>query len=189
MGRRSDGRELILESAAHLFRRSGYTATTVSDITAHSGTQRGSLTYFFPGGKVQIAVEVATRMLVYNLQVMDEIAVATTTPAQFIQRYLDRFRRDFIASEFQAGCPCVPIALELARSGEEIRDRTLRFFTEWPDALAKHLQAKGLARKRAGEVALLVVAAIEGALVIAKVRETPEVFTATARQLSALVSA
>ena len=51
------GRQLILDTAARLFRQEGYAATSVRDIAGECGMQAGSLYYHFPS-KDEIIAEV-----------------------------------------------------------------------------------------------------------------------------------
>jgi TetR/AcrR family transcriptional repressor of lmrAB and yxaGH operons len=128
-------------------------------------------------------------MLEQNLRTMNEIADATATAPEFLTRYLDALSSDLVDSEYQAGCPCVPIATELARSSPAVDSRTQRFFTEWPQELARHLEEKGVPAERAHDVALLAVAAIEEGvtgLVLGKARRSAEPMSAIARQLAVL---
>ncbi|MDI5790417.1 helix-turn-helix domain containing protein [Bacillus licheniformis] len=46
-----------MRTASRLFRKQGYHATGLSQITAESGAPRGSLYYYFPGGKEELAQE------------------------------------------------------------------------------------------------------------------------------------
>jgi transcriptional regulator LmrA/YxaF-like protein len=127
-------------------------------------------------------------MLIGNIEQMAAIAARTTTPAQFLAAYLDDLRKEFASSDFEAGCPCAPIAIELAHANDAVRAQTERFFTQWPAELAKCLQNKGLSAESARELALLTVSAIEGALVISRSRRSVEVFRVVARQLVSLAA-
>ena len=46
----------ILITAAKLFQQQGYHATGLNQIVAESGAPKGSLYYYFPGGKEELAV-------------------------------------------------------------------------------------------------------------------------------------
>ena len=50
-------RAKILEMAARLFQSQGYSATTMSQVLQESGAPKGSLYYYFPQGKEQLAIE------------------------------------------------------------------------------------------------------------------------------------
>jgi AcrR family transcriptional regulator len=50
-------RERTVRSAALLFRERGVGGTGLRDVVEHAGAPRGSLQYYFPGGKEQLLVE------------------------------------------------------------------------------------------------------------------------------------
>src|SRR6478736_2456380 len=53
----TNSKEKILSAAAKLFRKKGYHATSLSQITKESSAPRGSIYYYFPDGKQQLAKE------------------------------------------------------------------------------------------------------------------------------------
>jgi len=59
--RGSDVRERMLDSTTTLIRQRGASATSLDDILAHSGAPRGSLYYYFPGGRTQLIEETVER--------------------------------------------------------------------------------------------------------------------------------
>lgn len=53
---KNDNRQNIVEQATLLFRKKGYTATSINDITGACGVTKGALYYHFPN-KEQLALE------------------------------------------------------------------------------------------------------------------------------------
>nr|WP_243763813.1 helix-turn-helix domain-containing protein [Bacillus sp. XF8] len=47
-------KEKLLNAASKLFRKQGYHATSLSQITKESNALRGSIYYYFPEGKEQL---------------------------------------------------------------------------------------------------------------------------------------
>lgn len=58
MKEKTSDRDNILRTASRLFRKQGYHATGLNQITAESGAPRGSLYYYFPGGKEELAARI-----------------------------------------------------------------------------------------------------------------------------------
>jgi TetR/AcrR family transcriptional repressor of lmrAB and yxaGH operons len=167
---RSDARERMIQSAALLFRRQGIEGTSFADVLEHSGAPRGSIYHHFPGGKSQLAEE-ATRYagdfiaagLVMALADDDPLAAIRT----FTRTWLDVLR----GTDFAAGCPVVAAAVE----GDRIpgaRDAAGAAFARWEDLLTSAIERKGMSADRARSVASLVVAAIEGAIVMARAQRS-----------------
>src|SRR5262249_43210887 len=59
--RRSDARKRMLDAASTLVRERGASATSLDDILAHSQAPRGSVYYYFPGGRTQLIEEALER--------------------------------------------------------------------------------------------------------------------------------
>src|ERR1700754_4254703 len=59
MPKRSDSKDRMIAAARRLFRQHGYFGTALSDVVAESSAPRGSLYFHFPGGKEELATEVA----------------------------------------------------------------------------------------------------------------------------------
>ena len=54
---KGNSRKKILETAASLFKTQGYHATGLSQIIKESGSPKGSIYHYFPGGKEELAIE------------------------------------------------------------------------------------------------------------------------------------
>ena len=87
MGRTSDAKARLLESAMELMYARGYTAVGVQEICEHAGVNKGSFYYFFPS-KRTLALEVIDA---YGQHVRDmwQDAMAADGPLlERLQRYL-----------------------------------------------------------------------------------------------------
>jgi hypothetical protein len=93
--------------------------------------------------------------------------------------------------DFTAGCPVVAAAVEGDRT-PGARDAAGAAFARWEDLIAGAVERRGLAPGRARSVATLVVAAIEGGIVIARAQRSTEPLERVAaeveRQVAGLVS-
>ena len=57
----STAREKILQTASELMEKQGYHGTGLNEIIQRSGAPKGSLYYYFPEGKEQLASETILR--------------------------------------------------------------------------------------------------------------------------------
>jgi AcrR family transcriptional regulator len=161
----------MIRSAAVLFRKQGIEGTSFSDVLEHSGAPRGSIYHHFPRGKAQLAEE-ATRYagdfiaagLVGALAEDDDPVAAIRA---FTSSWLDVLRR----TKFTAGCPVVAAAMEGDRS-PGARDAAAAAFGSWEDLLADAIERRGLPGDRARSIASLVVASIEGAIVMSRAQRS-----------------
>jgi AcrR family transcriptional regulator len=181
-----DPRERMIQSAALLFRRQGIEGTSFSDVLAHSRAPRGSIYHHFPGGKAELAEE-ATRYAGDFIASGLVAALGDDDPVAAIQAFtaswLDVLRR----GGFTAGCPVVAAAVEGDRT-PGARDAAGDAFGRWEDLIAGAVERRGIARDRARSVATLVIAAIEGGIVVARAQRSTQPLERVAGEVEQLVA-
>lgn len=185
MPKKSTARDDMLRSAALLFREKGVEATSVSDVIEHARAPRGSIYHHFPRGRLQL-VEEATRMAGAALGSMISAGLAAEGPTSTVRAIIAGFRDQLIVTDFAAGCPVAPIAIEgphtpsaLAVAGES--------FTSWEDTIAASLWQNGVAQERARSMATMAIAAIEGALLVCKAQRTTRALDRVEAELSIML--
>lgn len=173
----------MTQTAADLFRRRGYDGTGINLILRESGAPAGSLYFHFPGGKAELASEAVSaagreigRGIEYLLETSED-------PAEAIGRVLDFLATDLRTSDFEHGCPVGTVALDVASEAEPVRLSCRAAFDEWAEIVATHLHAAGWDMASAQADALVVVALIEGALLLARARRDTEPLEAVARHV------
>ncbi len=159
----------MVVSASRLFRKQGYAATGLSQIVARSGAPKGSIYHYFPQGKLSIAAEAVAysgekvRSTLYQLQQQ------AASPGDLIGRYAGLMADWMARSGFQDGCPITTVLLETVPQSETVRVAGAAAFDSWVAVLAESLSRAGLAPGRAQRLAAMSMAALEGALVQARV--------------------
>jgi AcrR family transcriptional regulator len=164
----SDSRNRMIESAALLFREHGYSGTGFRDVIEHSGAPRGSIYHHFPGGKEQLAADT----VVWAAGVIGrriERAAQSGDPIAALGIFVDAWREVLEDSNFRAGCPIVAVAAE-ADTGSTATAAAAAAFTRWQDLIARALLDAGVSRTDARRLATLVVAGIEGAILLCRAR-------------------
>jgi AcrR family transcriptional regulator len=183
---RSDARQRMIESAALLMRERGVEATSFSELLERSGAPRGSIYHHFPGGKAQL-VEEATRYAGDFIAAGLAAALARDDPVAAIHGFAQVWRRTLQDSDFGAGCPVVAATLEGERS-PAARDAAGAAFGRWQGLLADAFDRCGVPPERSGSLATLAVAAIEGAVVLARAQRSTEPLEQVADELEQLVA-
>lgn len=179
-------RNAIVQSAAALFRRNGYSATGLADIVERSGAPKGSLYHYFPGGKGQIgeaAVASAGELVRRTLATIgQETADAPALIAEYV-RWLEIWMEQ---SGWRDGCPITTVLLETAASDDAIRAAGRAAFAGWVEVVARKLEGDGVAPDRAVELAGFAISALEGSLVQARVEQDPAPIRTAGRVLGLL---
>ncbi|MFG1934257.1 TetR/AcrR family transcriptional regulator [Mycobacterium sp. NPDC048908] len=158
----------MIQSAALLFRENGYSGTGFRDVIQHSGAPRGSIYHHFRGGKEQLAAETvgwASSVIEKRLT----RATETGDPIVALSIFVDAWREVLEDSNFRAGCPVVAVAAE-ADAGTKATAAAAAAFARWQDLIAHALLGTGVGRTDARRLATLVVAGIEGAILMCRAR-------------------
>jgi TetR/AcrR family transcriptional repressor of lmrAB and yxaGH operons len=164
----------LVRTAMRLFRQKGYAATGLQEILTESGAPRGSLYHYFPEGKeslgeaaVVLAGEMVTKML-------EELADKHNTPADFVNAYCAQMAEWMTESDFSSGCHIATTVLETTPSSELITRAGVQAFDSWLLVISTVFVRDGLPESQAKSKAELLISAIEGSLILARVRQSNE---------------
>ncbi|HWA62152.1 MAG TPA: TetR/AcrR family transcriptional regulator [Caulobacteraceae bacterium] len=182
-------RDAIVRAAVKLFRRQGYNGAGLADIVAESGAPKGSLYHYFPAGKAQIG-EAAVRLAGAGAaETLETLARESPTAGGAVRGYAERLAGWLAQSDFFDGSPIMTTLLEMAPADAGITAAGREAFDRWRAILAGRMSADGIAMARAEALADFAIAAIEGALIQARVRQSAEPLMAAGRELERLVDA
>ena len=179
MAKRGETRERLLRTAATLFRQQGYHATGLNQVVADGRAPKGSLYFHFPGGKEQLAVESVALSA-------GEIRVRMQG-APDLETALEHLATRLVASDFKDGCPVATVALDAAGESEQIREACATAYGSWQEVLVNFLVRQGIHTDRAPGLAITVLAAIEGALLLAKTQRDVAPLRQVAADLRVLI--
>jgi AcrR family transcriptional regulator len=175
----------MIQSAALLMRERGVEATSFSEVLAHSGAPRGSIYHHFPGGKAQL-IEEATRFAGEFTTAGLAAALRDSDPIAPVHAFLASWRQILKQSDFGAGCPIVAAALEGERA-PAVREAAATAFVRWEELLAAALEPH--APGRGHSLATLIIASIEGAVVLARAERSAAPLERVADEHERLITA
>jgi TetR/AcrR family transcriptional regulator, lmrAB and yxaGH operons repressor len=180
-------RHSILAAAARLFRQQGYAGTGLSDILEASGAPKGSLYHYFPGGKAEIgaaAVAYAGGLVTSSLAAL---ADAHASPAALLRAYAAMLAEWMTQSGWRAGCPIATVLLETAPGEAAITAAGTAALASWRDVFTQALTASGVPAERASGLASMTIAAMEGALLLARVEQSADPILTTADEIARML--
>ena len=183
-------RERTVRSAALLFRERGVGRTGLRDVVEHAGAPRGSLQYYFPGGKEQLLAEAMKWMAERAARPLRTALTADEppTPRAVVRDLLDRFRELLTVTEFRGGCPIVAGVADASWDSPTVTDAAREAFAVWLAPLQEALVRGGVPVERAARLALLVVSAAEGAVVLSRARRDLSALDAVQEELDLLLT-
>jgi TetR/AcrR family transcriptional regulator, lmrAB and yxaGH operons repressor len=183
-----DSRHRMLNSAAELFQRNGYHATSWRQIVDHGGAPWGSINFLFPKGKTQLGVEAIAVSAHEVERRVRQVFFDPTDATRCLIAFVDQAAAMLEQSEYERGCPVATVALELAHGTPAIREACIEAFDSWQGTLVE-LLAPQLGQERAANMARLFLNVYEGALLQARTRQTTEPLADLSAQLPLLVKA
>lgn len=170
----------IRDAGFRLFRSNGFHNTSMNDIVEYTGVKKGNL-YFHYGSKEDLALEVlkegAER---YDRYIASRISGTTTE--QKLHNIIDAiFEYNTQPGPFH-GCIFGNMALETGGSGTVLERFVRELFSGWEHMLEKHI-IKGIGcgdfkpREEPLVLARVILAAIEGGIMLTKISGSFEHFT------------
>ena len=168
----ADTRERIIESAAQLFWRQGYTGTGVKQVVADAGAPFASLYHFFPGGKEQLGAEVVRWSGRHYAAVVAATLTGRGDPARIVERSFAEAAKTLVATGYADACPIATVALEVSSSSDVLREACAEVFESWVSGLAAWFEMKDVPAVRARELALTFLMLLEGAFILCRAGRT-----------------
>lgn len=168
-----------IAAVAEVFREHGYAGSSLTTITQRTGLGKGSLYHFFPNGKQEMAEAVLEDVSRWFEEHVFSALRDTEAPARGIEQMFEAVDRYFLSGERI----CLLGAFALWDGPEPFEGVINRYFSTWTEALAEALLRTGFTAPKATEMAEEVVIGIQGALVLARSRQDPQVFTRTLQRL------
>lgn len=170
-------RNFIVEKTAPIFNMKGYAGTSLNDITAATGLTKGSIY-----GNFANKDEVALAAFDYNLnnvvsKVDAEINRQKDTKDKLLV-YINIYQNFISGTVSEGGCPILNTAIDADDTHPALRERAVKAVLGWKNRIVKLVDA-GITAKEINadhnpeQVALTVIAIIEGGIMISRLTAKP----------------
>lgn len=177
MASKESARDKILEAATVLFHLKGYHATGLSEILKESGAPKGSLYYYFPNGKEQLAIEAIHLSAKTISTAIKESLAAYDDPVKAFQYHIGNIAERFSDIEQIAQFKHVPLgllAMETVFVNENLRQACEETFIMWEDLYYDKLRICGFNEERAYLISKTISALIEGGVTLCFTKKSSE---------------
>jgi AcrR family transcriptional regulator len=182
-------KQRIVEAGAELFRQKGYNGTGVKEIVAAAKAPFGSLYHHFPGGKEQLGEQVIRWSGAEFAKLGPAVLGLAPDPVTGVERFFAGAAEHLEESGWEDACPIATVALEVASTSEPLRLATHEVFESWLSGLSAYFGAAGIEPGRARELAVAMIAALEGAFVLARAARSQEALHVAGRMVATAVAA
>jgi AcrR family transcriptional regulator len=182
-------KDRILDTTAELFRRYGYTGTGMKQIVAAANAPFGSLYHHFPGGKEDLGGEVIRRSGRMYFELFKLIMDAAPDVVTGTRAFFDGAAMTLEQTEYADACPIATVALEVASTSEPLREATAEVFESWIAGASARYAAAGMDEARAREIAIQLIALLEGGFLLSRAAKSAEAIRVTGAAATAAVRA
>lgn len=171
-------RQFIIEATASIFNVKGYAGTSMADLTEATKLTKGSIY-----GNFQNKEEVALAAFDYNLGKMAQMNIQRLQKAVSYEDKLMVYARTyhrFMGEPFPiGGCPILNTAIESDDTHPALKEKAAKAVNDWKKILVEMIEGGRKAGEfKAGadsnQLALSIIALIEGGMMIAKVTDNNE---------------
>ena len=177
----------ILETAARLFQRQGYHATGLNQIVVESGTPKGSLYYYFPNGKEELAVAAIALIRDEIEKRIRQFLAGIDAPSDAIQAMIREMAKEFDEPEYIIHCTVSLLTLEVSLLSEPLRLACMECVEAWERAFAEKLEQSGCDAQRSRELGILMQSMIDGAMISSLGKRSMEPLLHVAEQIPLLL--
>jgi len=184
-------RSFIIEKTASIFNTKGFAGTSLNDITAATGLTKGSIY-----GNFANKDEVALAVFDYNLKratadIGRQIA-AQDSAQNKLMVYVEVYTDFFDAQCENGGCPILNTAVEADDTHPELRKKAVAAIRSWKNKIISIIN-EGVEKKElkanidASQIALTMIAMIEGSIMISKLLNDKSHMTAVMESMKKLI--
>jgi TetR/AcrR family transcriptional repressor of nem operon len=183
-------RERIIQQSAPLFNQHGYAGTSMSALMTASGLEKGGIYRHFPNKQALAAAafDFAWKTVsTSRLHGLDECTGALEKLLLLIRNFVE-----MTPGTVQGGCPLLNTAVDSDDGDPVLRARARKALTQWRSRIAQIIQ-KGQSDGElsqnidAREVTVVIVASLEGAVMIGRLEKSRDALQAVGRHLEQYV--
>jgi AcrR family transcriptional regulator len=170
----TDTKDRFIDVSADLLRRQGYAATGVKQIVRAAKAPLGSLYHHFPGGKEELGAAAIRRSGALYELLIPEVFDPAPDLVSAVRLFFEGAAAHLEDSEYEDACPIATVALEVSSTSETMREACADVFESWIAAGLPRFTAAGLDEVTSRELVIGMIAALEGAFVLARATQTTE---------------
>jgi len=167
----------------------GYSASGLKQISEASAAPIGSLYHFFPGGKEELAAETLRSSGMAYQMLVEAVFDSAPDIVTGVRNCFEGAAEVLRATDYADACPIATVALEVASSDERLRVVTAEVFDAWLESAATRLEQGGVEASRAGELATVLVAGLEGGFLLSRAAKNTAAMDAIGNAMVELVEA
>ncbi|HEX3787030.1 MAG TPA: TetR/AcrR family transcriptional regulator [Pseudonocardiaceae bacterium] len=177
----------IVRAMAELLRVQGYAATGIQQLATAAEAPTGSIYHHFKGGKREVAAAALRQTGAAYIQLLPMLLDRHENLVEAIEAAFAAAAEDLAGTGWANMCPVGTVTGEIADAEPELRTVAAEVITSWVDQGTAYLAGRGLADADARAAMYALLAAIEGAFILARGQRSVEPLLAAGRAVAAYV--
>lgn len=183
----ANARDRLITTMQDLLTRQGLARTGLNELVTLSGSPKGSIYHYFPGGKNQIAAEALRRSGDEAAHATDEAFRLHQSPLTALRAIIEWLDETLRSSDYQYGCPIATTTLEAASGSTDIQQACEAAYEAWLTSIHNGLSTTTEDPIDTDRIAHVVLAAIEGALILSRAQRSTKPLRHVSDTLTALL--
>jgi len=181
-------RDRILKAAKHLFQRRGYYAIGTAEILEEATAPKGSMYHHFPEGKEQIAIEAVKIHRDELLNMMRKLEAEQHSIAETTRILAKGMAQWLKESEWREGTMLVSTSVGSVPDMPKLHATIREAFDLWRQYVVKRLVDEGWNKTSALTMTQTLIAATEGAMILARIDNDERVVIKVGETLAKLLA-
>lgn len=184
-------RERMVYEAAQALREDGVAGASLRTVAARAAAPRGSLQHYFPGGKDQLVTEALAWSGTFAAEQVRAYLRDTRrpTPSGMFDDLVRRWCAELEDRQFARGCPVAASVVDASHANPRVRAAAATALATWQEPLRSGLRTMGVRPARAAALATLMLAALEGSLVLARAERDTRALRVVSKELAPVLDA
>jgi len=179
-------REALVQAAADLFWKRGYSASSIAHVARAAGVPVGNVYYYFKT-KADLAMAVAEMFVGQTEALVEEVSVSEPDPRRRLKTLIDRLRTGQ-GSRLAHGCPIAAAARDFRADAPAASTRAAESFTILTGFIAGELVRTGMRPSLALGRARSVVCEWQGGIALGHALDEPPVLAEAFGRMERLVA-
>lgn len=161
-----DTKSLIIDIATTLFQQKGYIGVGLSEILKACNISKGALYHHFPNGKEELLIACLQSLNEAITTDIEDIFARYSNTQEAVQATIEKLILNLETEGTISGYTFSSIVSEMASLSDPVRVACAQLYQRIQDIYSSKLEADGFAKATANSIALMMTAAIEGAMLL-----------------------
>lgn len=173
----------IIDTSIPLFQQNGYKGVGVTEIIKACNISKGSFYHHFPNGKEELLITCLKSIDEKITAHIRDIFNQYSTTKEAVQAMIDILVNDFEREGRIVVSTFTSIISEIGSLSEPVRNACSDLYLKMQSIYCTKLEADGLSKETANSIALMMIASIEGAIMLCLTQKSSAPLKVISREL------